>query len=322
MNELNNILHCREDGTFRILMISDIQESANYDKRSLDSVNILIERAAPDLVILGGDNCFGPEVNSLGELKAFLDVFTEPMESRGIPWVHIFGNHDHDVPCDIEDQQRLYESYPMCLSEHTDGTVHGKSNFVKTIFDRSCEKPVLNLWCLDSNGSVYKCADQSIAGKLAECAERSPDTLIAGVFDIIYFDQLMWYWNTSRELESKFGRKVPGLMCLHIAPHEFEAARRIASGGETVTGFSERLDPAALNSGLFAAVLQRGDIHTIACAHTHNNDGEAQYCGIRVCWDACAGFRCYGTDELRGGRLFEIHDDDPDSFSTRMIHTL
>ena len=52
------------------------------------------------------------------------------------------------------------------------------------------------------------------------------------------------------------------------------------------------------------------------------NDFEAEYCGIRLCWDACAGYRCYGIDALRGGRLFEIREDDPWHITTRMIHTL
>ncbi len=51
------------------------------------------------------------------------------------------------------------------------------------------------------------------------------------------------------------------------------------------------------------------------------NDFEAEYCGIKLCWDACAGYRCYGIDELRGGRLFEIKEDDPWHIHTWMIHT-
>ena len=57
-------LKFREDGTFRILMMSDLQESANFDPRSLRSMEALLDDCAPDLVILGGDNCYGPEINS------------------------------------------------------------------------------------------------------------------------------------------------------------------------------------------------------------------------------------------------------------------
>lgn len=43
----------RPDGTFRVLMMSDLQESASYDPRSLRSVEALLDECAPDLVILG-----------------------------------------------------------------------------------------------------------------------------------------------------------------------------------------------------------------------------------------------------------------------------
>ena len=58
-------LRFREDGTFRVLMLSDIQESVHYDERSLRSVCALLDEAKPDLVIWGGDNCYGPEMSSL-----------------------------------------------------------------------------------------------------------------------------------------------------------------------------------------------------------------------------------------------------------------
>ena len=75
-------LRFSDNGTFRVLMMSDIQESASYDPRSLKSVIALLEEARPDLVILGGDNCHGPEIHTLSDLKAFLDVFSAPMEER------------------------------------------------------------------------------------------------------------------------------------------------------------------------------------------------------------------------------------------------
>ena len=85
--------------------------------------------------------------------------------------------------------------------------------------------------------------------------------------------------------------------------------------------YEEALGAGAFNSGLFSEILQRGDVRTICCGHTHMNDFDAEYCGIRLCWDACAGYRCYGTDSLRGGRLFEISAADPWNIQTWMIHT-
>ena len=145
--------------------------------------------------------------------------------------------------------------------------------------------------------------------------------LSVGRYNTVYFDQLMWYWNTSCQMEAACGQKIPGLLCMHIAPHEFSMAAANPDKCVKSGCFDEPLDPGVLNSGLFSTILQRGDIRTISCAHTHMNDFDATYCGIRLCWDACAGYRCYGTDALRGGRLFEIREDDPWHLTTRMIHT-
>lgn len=51
------------------------------------------------------------------------------------------------------------------------------------------------------------------------------------------------------------------------------------------------------------------------------NDFDAEYCGIRLLWDACVGYSCYGVDERRGGRLFVYHKENPTKVETKMIHT-
>lgn len=48
-------LKFNKNGEFKILMLSDIQETLDYDKRILDSITKIIEYVKPDLVALGGD---------------------------------------------------------------------------------------------------------------------------------------------------------------------------------------------------------------------------------------------------------------------------
>ena len=56
--------------------------------------------------------------------------------------------------------------------------------------------------------------------------------------------------------------------------------------------------------------------------HTHRNDFDTEYCGIRLLWDACVRYRCYGVDERRGGRLFIYREEQPEAVTTHMIRTL
>ncbi len=316
-----SVLRFREDGTFRVVMMSDLQESAKYDPRSLRSVEAVLDESDPDLVVLGGDNCYGPEIHNEQDLIDFLNVFTAPMERRGIPWVHVFGNHDHDVPITAERQQEIYESYPMCFSQHTDETVHGKTNFMLPIYNRKGEI-ALAVWGLDTNHTVDELdvlvdgSDMSDQALLPEMA--SP----AGPWGMLWFDQLLWYWNTSHALEKEAGKKVPGLLCMHIAPYEYQIAKNNPEICIKEGGYEEGLGSMPFNPGLFALLLQRGDIKAICCGHTHRNDFDAEYCGIRLLWDACVGYRCYGVDERRGGRLFVYHEDNPAVVDTRMVRTL
>ena len=50
-NQQKPILRFRPDGTFRVVMMSDLQESAQYDPRSLRSVEVLLDECEPDLVV-------------------------------------------------------------------------------------------------------------------------------------------------------------------------------------------------------------------------------------------------------------------------------
>ena len=313
-------LKFRDDGTFRVLMMSDLQESANFDPRSLRSVEILLDESKPDLVVLGGDNCYGPEINCEQDLIDFLNVFTVPMEERKIPWVHIFGNHDHDAPIPMARQQEIYESYHLCISKHTDDSIHGKSNFMLPVYNKNGEIS-LAIWGLDTNHSVddLDFPNNENMRKKSILPNYAPGT---GPWGMLYFDQLIWYYNTSRLLEEQAGKKVPGLLCMHIAPHEYELARANPEICIKDGNFDERLEAMPFNTGLFTLLLQRGDIKAMCCGHTHRNDFDAEYCGIRLCWDSAVGYRCYGDDEHRGGRLFVYHEDSPETIDTKMIYTL
>ena len=315
-----HILRFRKDGTFRVVMMSDLQESTQYDPRSLRSVEVLLEEGDPDLVVFGGDNCYGPEIRNEQQLRDFLDIFTAPLEKNKIPWVHVFGNHDHDVPIPIERQAEIYESYPMCISRHTDESVHGKSNFMIPVYNQK-DEIALAIWGLDTNHCIDE-LDGLIGTSMRKAAMLPNAPIGTGPWGMIYFDQLVWYYNTSCALESKCKKKIPGLLCMHIAPYEYRTACANPQICVRDGHYDEMLGSTPFNTGLFSLLLQRGDIKAICCGHTHENDFDAEYCGIRLFWDACVGYRCYGIDERRGGRLFTYYESNPERVESKMIRTL
>lgn len=299
------------EGKFKVLMFSDVQERTEFDKKTLESICAMLDTVKPDLVILGGDQCMGPDVHSVEDFKKFLSVLASPMEERKIPWAHVFGNHDYDLEFDWLLQQSFYEEYPYCISKHTED-LSGVTNFMLPVFKHASNEVGFTVWGLDTQRDKHQFTkDYGI-----QTVDFKNNAVGAGPYDFIKFDQMMWYWNSSVELEKREGKKIPGLMCMHVAPVEFSLA--IDNPEQCgLKGYNpERLDSSVLNSGIFAEALQRGDIRCICCGHTHMNTFEADLFGIKVCFDGSAGLTCYGEAETRGGRIFEIDEQYPENVLT------
>lgn len=310
------------NGKYRILMISDFQEGLENDGRTLACIDRLIDHTSPDLVVLGGDICHGDRIKTADELEKYLTVFTSPMEKRGIPWCNVFGNHDHDVPLPDGDIQAVYESFPHCVSKHEDG-ITGETNFVLPVLSSDGSRIAYAVWGLDSNNLI---SDAGFPAGALRDGESEYDgfsetvrPINAARWDIVHFDQLMWYYNTSVELEKYAGHKVNGFLAVHIAPWEFQYLVDNPEITGTVGTKDETMSLGRFNSGLFAAVLQRGDIKCIGSGHSHEDSFDGVFCGIRCCMDACAGCNCYGLDEIRGGRVIDIDESDTSRVSTYMV---
>lgn len=307
-------LKFRPDGSFKILMMSDIQETPNYDPRTLAAMDRLVEKERPDFVMLGGDNCDGRVLKTAEELQSYLEIFTSPMEKREIPWAHVFGNHDYDVAMDRVEQTKIYERFPHCVSKHTEN-ISGVTNYVLPIYRSNGEGIAFQLWAMDTK---HYFAD---SGLPYEAEIRNFNAFsVASKWDVIRFDQQMWYWNSSRELEKYNDAKIDGMLVMHIAPWEFQYLMDDPDRTGAKGIGAERQSLGMLNSGIFSTLLQRGDIRCISCGHTHGNCFEGSFCGIKMCLDACAGYYPSGIDELRGGRVFVLNEADTSNVQTYMSH--
>ncbi len=306
-----------ENEKFRILMMSDLQENLDYNPRTLRDMDRLIERVKPDFVMLGGDNCNGHTIKWANELTDYLNIFAVPMEKRGIPWAHIYGNHDHELAISSLEQSLIYESYPHCVSKHTEG-IHGSSNFVLPVMSGDGSEVKFALWALDTNREVkHSDLKDRRDPHMDEFAIKPTNQQR---WDFPRFDQQMWYWNSSVELEAHAGKPVNGMMFMHVAPWEFQYVVDNPELCGTVGSTDEIMRLGYFNSGIFSTVVERGDIRCIACAHSHEDDFQGTFAGITVCLDATAGYSPYGIDERRGGRVFEIDESDTSVINTYMIH--
>jgi hypothetical protein len=316
-------LHFDNNGKFKIMMFSDLQDKLPIHYKSLDLLKLLIETEKPDFVISVGDQCNG-SVESIDYFKKYVTEMSKHMESKGIYWSHVFGNHDDEFIssslCDKEHQQEIFENFKYCLSESGPQEVDGIGNYVISVKSNQSDKIVFNIWALDSNKYIYD-------NDWYKNDYMLPNTSIGNCgYDFIKFSQMQWYWNTSVDMEKKCGYKIPGLMFFHIALPEHLLISMNAEQTKMTGEKNETICNSMINSGMFATALQRGDIKGIFVGHDHINDCMGKYFGIMLGFDGSIGYGNYGfnslvekeQNRLRGARFFEISEEGPSDIKTWM----
>lgn len=320
-NELINSLKFNENGKFKVLMISDFHVGARCNPKLMKAMDALLDYTEPDLVILGGDimTVSRSELTE-DQFRRSLEAVLEPLESRNIPWLNVYGNHDKEGGFSNEYQQSVFETFPHCISEAGPEEVSGVGNFVRTVYSPKTGKPLFNIWAMDSH-SENRDHIRRFNMKPEDSRIVMPNPLGSGSGQsTVMFDQVVWYYNKSIEMEKEFGYKIPAMMVMHIPIMEYN----IIANNPEETGFignkRESICAGELNSGLFMACLQRGDVKGIFCGHEHLIDFQGKYCGITLAYDGALGFNMSAHDDMRGGRLIEVNEDG--TFETRQIRIL
>lgn len=310
MSQQKPTLRFHSDGHFRILMVSDFHGGTYHNPKLTQALDVLVAHASPDLVLIGGDTVAGGLFDTVSEetLYAYLSEVLAPIYTRAIPWAHVYGNHDCESGMTNAEQQPVFERIPLCLSESGPEDVSGVGNYVLQIFAHDSDTVKYHVFALDSHREVTDYIDRFCLPADTEIRLQHPmcsGSVQAGPM----FDQVMWYSRTSAEAERKCGTKIPAVMYMHVPlPEHFHAARN-PEQTHLRGAKREAVCCSELNSGLFAACLQRGDVRGIFCGHEHYCDFSAEYCGITLAYDGALGFDMSAHDDLRGGRIIDLYED-------------
>ena len=328
--DLKHTLRVNEDGSFRVLILSDVQcYSADGIKNSgtLDAIEAMVEAEDPDLVLFLGDNSWS--CNTAEKLREYLTVMVKPVEDREIPWAHIYGNHDsennepHYTAISKEEQQAVYEEFAYCISKSGPDELSGVGNYVLPVLEHEGSKIAFNVWALDSLMYNYPRENK------AEIVNKG--TSLQNNF---YYDyeglsegQVRWYETTSKLLERyNDGEKIPGMMYFHIPLQEsYYAWADAVSGGSLGLGATnlvgqkaENISAPVTNPGLFDAIVERGDVKVIANGHDHVNDFAVDYKGVTLAYSGSIGLQEYGDYDIIGARVVELSSEG--EVSTRMSY--
>lgn len=295
-------LSLNADGTFSVLILSDMHCSDPENARIVaENIRTLVDREQPSLVIFNGDNT--ETMRTRGKLRQCLSIVTEYIEECGIPWAHVYGNHDDEgyFILSREAQQGVYEEFSYCLSKEGED-MRGVGTFVLPVFCADSDRLAFNVWCLDSG--TYQ--DKN------------------GNPDFIKSEQIIWYLYASQLLERYQGAPVPAVMAFHIPLQEHaEACQLYEEAGIAYPGHrGEHVGHSLWNPGMYRNALTRGDVRIMVSAHDHSNDYAVEYGGILLCGSATIGTGGnIGYDSnVVGGRVIRFDLNAQEQLTTYMSY--
>ena len=270
-------------GKLKIAQLTDVHWEPNSEKSEKNPETILkvLEMEKPDVVIFTGD-----VVTDKPAVKGWQKV-VDMMEKAEIPFAVTMGNHDaenlsEDSIYHILCQSRLFigEKGPEALS--------GTGNYILPVYvSDGTDKVNALLYCMDSN-------------------DYTPDSEKFGSYAWIERNQIKWYQEQSRAYaEKNQGKPLPALAFFHIALPEYKhlqvPERMYGHLGED-GGFPK------INSGMFHAMIESGDVMGVFVGHDHDNDYIGQEYGIALAYGRVSGNDAYGDLE-RGARIIELYED-------------
>lgn len=283
-----NNLKFEKDGKFKIVQFTDIHwtpghESTPMIKRGMERI---LDTEKPDLVVITGDYIHGTPV-----MKGIDEVF-EPIVLRKIPFATIFGNHDSEYGKTKEEILEHLKTIPGNLTTTVEG-VPGMSNYVLPVIESGSDKEGAFLYFFDSHS--YS------------------DIENFNSYGWIKPEQVEWYLKSSKFYNPL---RLPSLAFLHIPLPEY----KYAAANEKSPLIGVRREPVCapeMNTGLFAAMIQCGDVMGVFAGHDHVNDFITMWNGIALAYGRFTGGSSTYCDipEGAGARVIELKEGER-GFST------
>ena len=277
-----NVLRFNENKKFKIVQFTDVHYIPG-DARSdvaLENIREVLDSEKPDFVALTGDIVFGEPAD-----KGLLEVFGLVSE-RKIPFGVMFGNHDDEYNFTRKQLFDITKDMPYNMTSTVPG-ITGVTNYILPVLSSASDKTAFLLYCFDSN------AYSTIEG-------------VKG-YGYIHSDQIAWYKEQSALYTAKNNNMpVPAVAFFHIPLPEYNQAA--ADERAIMTGTrKERACASDLNSGMFTAMKEMGDVMATFVGHDHDNDYAVQWYDIMLAYGRYTGGNTvYNNLKPNGARVIEI----------------
>lgn len=274
------------NGKLKIVQFTDVhyKQGQRASEVAIKLINEVLDAEKPDLVVFTGDIIWAkPVYEGLDEVFA-------PVIERQIPWIYLFGNHDDEFGVSRKELMEYAMQKPYCLSLAGDKSLKGVGNFVVEVKDHANESVKTILYCMDSN------AYSRLKGVRGH-----------GWF---FFEQVDWYRKQSAAYTAaNGGTPYNGIAFFHIPLMEYALMK--AEKRDDIIGHKDEVEcNGKINTGMFAAMRESGDVMGTFVGHDHDNDYIGTYYDIALAYGRYSGGKTvYNNLGLNGCRIIELEQD-------------
>ncbi len=276
-------LQFRSDSTFRIVQFTDIhyKAGATPSKKSIALMRSTLDEIKPDLVVFTGD------VVVSAPTKQGWDEVLDVVIARKIPYLVTLGNHDDENEMKRAEVAAYVATKPYLLNKtaKTSG-VDGYLNGAIAIKGRSGANAAL-LYAMDSHA-------------------YSKNKKVDG-YGWFNHNQVQWYRQTSASFRESRKDTLPALAFFHIPLPEFKIAFDNIKNKRRGVRYENECAP-QINTGMYAAMLESGDVLGMFVGHDHVNDYLVDYNGIALTYGCFSGSENTYLRIKNGARVIELKE--------------
>lgn len=256
-------LRFNENGEFKIVQFTDVHFKYGNpaSDAALKRINEVLDAERPDLVVFTGDVIYAAPADTA--MRTVLSC----VSSREIPFVVTFGNHDDEQGMTRAELYDIIRTMPFNIQP--DRGAAESPDYLLPLKSSDGKKDAAVIYCLDTHSY-----------------SKLPD--VKG-YDWLKPEQVDWYRKHSAAYKAGNGGKpLPALAFFHIPLPEYNEA----AANENAILIGTRMEKAcapALNTGMFTAMKEAGDVMGMFVGHDHDNDYTVMWRGILLAYGRYTG---------------------------------
>lgn len=271
-------------GKLKIVQFTDIHyiAGAKPSEKSITTINATLDAEKPDLVVYSGD------IVVKAPTKQGWDEILEPCISRKIPYVVTFGNHDDEAEMKRKEVAEYVSNKPYLVNKQVEiNNVAGYLNAAISVKDKNGKTSAV-VYAMDSH--TY-----------------STNPRIKG-YGWFHLNQVNWYTEISKKFTAaNAGQPLPALAFFHIPLPEYKLAFDDLKNKRVGLRYENECPP-SINTGMYAAMFEAGDVMGMFVGHDHVNDYLVDYNGIALAYGCWTGSENTYQRYKNGARIIEIEE--------------